>query len=108
MLYFYKGIETKSMLFGKLIKDLRLKKGVSIKKLAPILGLNYTYISKIENSRVSPSPEVLKKMSNYFGYDSDELLIKAGKIPSDVEEIIKNNPREAVAYLRRKFSARAE
>jgi len=96
------------MVFGKLLKQLRLKKGVSIKKLAPILGLNYTYISKIENSKTTPSEEVVEKISKYFGYDSDDLLIKAGKMPPDVVDILKNNPEKAISYLREKFGEKSK
>jgi transcriptional regulator with XRE-family HTH domain len=91
------------MTFGRLLRKLRTKKGVSIKQLAPALGLNYTYISKLENSKVNPSSEVVEKMSHYFDYDSDELMVAAGKLPKDVENILKNNPQEAVNYLRKKF-----
>jgi transcriptional regulator with XRE-family HTH domain len=91
------------MSFGSLLKKLRLKKGISIKKLAPYLGVNYTYISKLENSKVNPSTRLIKKLSNYFDYDSDELMISAGKLPKDVEQILKNNPKEVINYLRSRF-----
>lgn len=91
------------MEFGKLLKDLRVKKGVSIKKMAKEVGINYTYISKLENSKVHPSSKVVGKFSKYLKYDSDELLISAGKIPKDIEQILINNPRETVKYLRSKF-----
>ena len=91
------------MKFGKLLKNLRVQKGVGIKKMAKEVGLNYTYISKLENSKVYPSSKVLKKFSKYLKYDSDELMISAGKIPKDIEQILMNNPKEAVKYLRSKF-----
>jgi len=69
------------------------------------VGLDYTYISELENSKVNPSPEVVEKISNYFNHDSDELLLSAGKIPKDIKHILRNNPEEAVEYLRRKFGA---
>ena len=89
--------------FSRLLKHLRTKNGVSIKKLAAEVGLNYTYISKLENAKVRPSPEVIDRFSHYFNYSTDELMIAAGKIPKDIEEILKGNPKEAIKYLRRKF-----
>ena len=50
------------MQIGKILRNLRLKKGISIKKLAPELGLDYTYISKLENARVMPSPDVIERV----------------------------------------------
>ena len=91
------------MEFGELLKDLRKKKGVGIKKIAKDVGLDYTYISKLENLKVNPSSKVVKRISDYFNYDSDELMLSAGKIPKDIEEILKSNPRKAVKYLRRRF-----
>jgi len=94
------------MTFGKLLKSLRNEKGVSIKQLAAELGLNYTYISKLENSKVNPSSKVISKFSDYFNYSSDELMLAADKIPKDILEILKNNPQETVIYLRRRFGGR--
>ena len=91
------------MTFGKLLKSLRNEKRVSIKQLAAEVGLNYTYISKLENAKVKPSPEVINRFSHYFNYNKDELMIAAGKIPKDIEEILKGNPKEAIRYLRSKF-----
>jgi len=91
------------MEFSKLLKQLRQNKGVSIKVLAREVELNYTYISKLENSKVNPSSGVIDKFANYFDYDVDELMLAAGKIPEDVKDILRNNPVEAIAYLRRKF-----
>jgi len=89
--------------FSSLLKDLRTKKGVSIKKLATEINLNYTYISKLENAKARPSLKVINKFSHYFNYNSDELSIAAGKIPEDVEKILKSNPKETIKYLRSKF-----
>ena len=91
------------MSFGTVLKKLRTKKGISIKKMAPEVELDYTYISKMENSKALPSQKVVEKLSEYFQYDSDELTMMAGKIPEDIEHILKNNPKEAIEYLRRKF-----
>lgn len=89
--------------FSSLLKDLRTKKGVSIKKLAAEIDLNYTYISKLENAKARPSLKVINKFSHYFNYNSDELAIAAGRIPEDVEKILKSNPKETIKYLRSKF-----
>ena len=93
------------MEFSGLIKYLRTKKKVSIKKLAVELGVDYTYISKLENAKVNPSSKVVEKFSEYFNYSSDELMVAAGKIPKDIEEILKNNPKKAIDFLRRKFTS---
>ena len=67
--------------FGSLLKVLREKTGLSIKRLAPELHVSYTYLSKLENNKVNPSEELVGRMSHYFSYSKEELLLAANKIP---------------------------
>ena len=91
--------------FGSLLKILREKSGLSIKRLAPELDVNYTYLSKLENNKVSPSEELVERVSHYFSYNKEELLLAANKIPEDVLRILRENPTEAIAFLRKEFAA---
>lgn len=77
------------MTFGKYLRSLRVTKGVSQKKLAEEGGIDFTYLSKIENDRMPPpSEEVLKKMAAFLGEDENTLILKARKIPSQIKEMI--------------------
>ncbi|MDA2909724.1 helix-turn-helix domain-containing protein [Nitrospiraceae bacterium AH_259_D15_M11_P09] len=89
--------------FGSLLKTLREKQGLSIKRLAPELNVDYTYLSKLENNRVNPSEKLVERVSNYFNYNKEELLLAANKIPEDVLQILRENPAEAIAFLREQF-----
>lgn len=89
--------------FGKTFRKLREENGFSIKKLAGSLQVNYTYLSKIENSKSIPSDEFINKIAEIFNVDAEELKVQAGKIPEDVKQIIKDNPKEVIKYLRGKF-----
>jgi transcriptional regulator with XRE-family HTH domain len=91
------------MTFGQLLRQLRIKSGLGIKRLAPELGVNYTYLSKLENNEVGPSEEMVGKVARYFNYDRDRLLLTAGKIPPEILEILRNNPDEAIGFLRERF-----
>jgi len=77
---------------------------MGLKRLAPDLGVSYTYLSKIENNRVVPSTDVVNRAARYFDEDSDELLILADQIPEDVRRILRERPREALGFLRERFS----
>lgn len=46
--------------FGQTIKDLRLTSGFTLKDLAKKLDKHWTYLSKIENDKKRPTPELLK------------------------------------------------
>jgi len=89
--------------FGEKLRNLRKKRGEGIKVLAKSLNVNYTYLSKIENNKATPSEEFIEKIAQVFNYDGEELKIMAGKIPEDVSRILRENPREAIAHLRSLF-----
>jgi transcriptional regulator with XRE-family HTH domain len=89
--------------FGDTVRHLREKKGYSIKNLAGPLDVNYTYLSKIENNKSIPSEEFIEKIAHIFNCDPEELKARAGKIPEDIKKILRENPRNAIDYLRRQF-----
>jgi transcriptional regulator with XRE-family HTH domain len=67
------------------------------------LRVNYTYLSKLENETISPSEDLVDRVSEYFGFDRDALLLSAGKVPEDILRILRDHPDDAVAFLRRQF-----
>jgi len=92
------------MTFGSLVRKLRYTQGIGIKKLASELDVDYTYVSRIENDKVIPSEQVIDRMARYFRYNKDELMLSADKIPDDIRQILRENPEEALGYLRQRFS----
>jgi transcriptional regulator with XRE-family HTH domain len=62
--------------------------------LADIVGIDVTYLSKIENGRMAPpSAEAIRRMAEALaGPDDpaleDELLVLAKRVPEDVERIV--------------------
>src|SRR5260370_41924293 len=91
------------MEFGQLLRRLRSDKGVGIKRLAPDLGVTYSYLSKLGSGDVGPSEAFVGRVSTYFHYDRNELLIAAGKVPNGVLEILRSHPQDAVRFLRERF-----
>jgi len=91
------------MAFGELLRKLRRTTGLGIKRLAPDLGVNYTYLSKLENNQTSPSEQLVGRVADYFGYDRNQLLLSAGKVPPEILEILRKNPDDAIDLLRRHF-----
>ena len=96
------------MPFPDRLRELRRAARLSQRALAEQVGIDFTYLSKIENGRVEPPSEgvlqrIAKEMADKLGRDetelSDELITLAGKIPSDLAETLSRNP-EVVRLLR--------
>lgn len=91
--------------FGDILRGLRTRSGVGIKRLAPELGVSYSYLSKLENNQIRPSEELVQRVASYFGYDQDRLLLAAEKVPPDILRILQENPDDAIDFLRKQFGA---
>lgn len=80
--------------FGQYLKKIRLEHNISQRELADNIGVDYTYLSKIENGKLEPPAEdTIKKIADFLGEDSDKLILLANKIPSDYKEVLKSDPK---------------
>jgi len=85
--------------FGTKLRELRTNAGMSLRELAGKINVDFTYLSKIETGALPPpSEKVIRQLAEALNADRDELLTLAGKIPSDIAEILKN--RETLEHLR--------
>ena len=79
------------MEFGQKLKELRLEKRLSQRGLAEKVGKDFTYLSKIENGKMSPpSRETIIRIAKELETDAeklDDLLILAKKKPRAGETI---------------------
>ncbi len=86
--------------FGQLLKDLRRSKSVSQRDLAVKVGVDFTYISKIENDRLPPpSAQTIEKISDVLGVPHEILLSHSGKVSEDIKAMITASP-EVVQFLK--------
>jgi transcriptional regulator with XRE-family HTH domain len=77
--------------FGERLRNWRKRKGLSQRALAREAGIDFTYISKVENDTPgfgSLSEEALTRMAQALDVDADEMITRAGKVPSDVQRIL--------------------
>ena len=88
--------------FGEVLRQMREKKGISLRKFAVKIGITPTYLSKIERLEITkaPSEEVIRLAAVELESDFDELMILAGRIPAELPDIISQRPREMAALLR--------
>lgn len=74
---------TKNMEFAKYMKSLREKKGLSALEVQVGCGVSQPYLSKIEKGYAIPSPQILKKLANFYNVPYHHLMVKAGYIEPD-------------------------
>lgn len=84
------------MTFGQKLRKLRQAKKLSQKRLAAEVGINYTYLSKIESEKLDfapyPSEDLIRRLAAALEADEDELLLLAKKIPADIRERVIARP----------------
>ncbi|MGH3848272.1 MAG: helix-turn-helix domain-containing protein [Pseudonocardiaceae bacterium] len=79
--------------FGRRIQQLRRDRGLTQRQLAAVVGLDFTYLSKLENNRGEPpGEETVRKLAKVLvepGEDvvalTEELLAQAGKVPAEIK-----------------------
>jgi HTH-type transcriptional regulator, competence development regulator len=97
---FYRCALVMAMTFGERLRQLRLERRMNQRTLAAHVGINFTYLSKIENERMEPpSAETIVKLAQALGANPDELLLLAHKVPQDLTPVITQSPQWP-AFLR--------
>jgi transcriptional regulator with XRE-family HTH domain len=87
------------MTFGQFIRDRRERlretdSRFSVRQVARRIGVEPAYLSKIEREEVAPpSEEKIRALARELDEDVDLLLAMAGKVSSDLLEIIRKRPR---------------
>jgi HTH-type transcriptional regulator, competence development regulator len=75
--------------FGEALRDLRRSKNVSQRDLADKVGVDFSYISKVENGRLPPpAADTIEKICAVLEVSSGELLSLSGKVPTQVKEML--------------------
>lgn len=94
------------MNLGNILRNERKRHKLSIKELASIIGVDYTYVSKIESNKAIPSEDLIYKLCDLYKLDNEEMLIRTGRIHQDIKKLISEYPYEACNLLKPKLSNR--
>lgn len=74
--------------FGKRIRELRQAKNLGQRALAGMVGVSFTYLSRIENENLDfgpyPSEDLICRLAEALDADRDELLVLAKKVPEKI------------------------
>lgn len=86
--------------FGQALKEIRRSRDVTQRELALAVGVDFSYISKIENDRMPPpAADTIVKICEVLRVPPDDLLAMTGKMPTPIKEAISDKPA-AQQFLR--------
>jgi transcriptional regulator with XRE-family HTH domain len=86
--------------FGKTLRELRRSAGVSQRELASRVGVDFSYISKVENGRIPPpAADTIVRICEVLGVDPDQSLAATGKMPTQIKEMLGGNS-SALRFMR--------
>ena len=87
--------------FGATVRREREKMDIGLREMAKKIKVSPTYLSKFERDEFPPPAEdKVLAIAKILGRDPDELLALAGKVSSDLTEIIRQHPRAMASFLR--------
>ena len=89
--------------FGAFIRREReaLDPKIGLREMAKKIGVSPTYLSKVERDEFPPPAEdKVIAIAKILDLDVDVLLARAGKVSSDLTQIIREHPREMASVLR--------
>ena|ERR1043166_3645535 len=86
---------------GRHIRRLRRELGLTQRELSDAAGIDFTYLSKIENERLgySPSVKTIRALALALSVDELELMRLGGKMPSALGSIAASE--EALQFFRK-------
>jgi len=85
---------------GEFIRQQRILAGLTQRQLGQLVGTSFTHISKVEASREVPSADLLRAIAGALEGDVDEFLLRAGRVPRDVTEVVVEKSDLAPRFLR--------
>src|SRR6266852_9272795 len=90
-----------AMTLGERIRQLRQQRGLTQRRLAEETGVDFSYLSKIENERLehTPSIKMLQDLARVLEVDELELMDLANKVPQGFEAIARD--KDATRFFRR-------
>ncbi|MEP6672784.1 MAG: helix-turn-helix transcriptional regulator [Chthoniobacter sp.] len=92
--------------FGEFLRDRRLTRArsdrrFSLRQVATRIGIEPSYLSKIERGeQPPPGEETICRLADELEADRDALLALAGKVSGDLLEIIRHRPALVAELLR--------
>ena len=86
------------MTFGERVRALRTGHSLTLRETASRVGIDFTYLSKIENGKIDrsdyPSEKLIRRLAEVLDGDTDELLLLAEKVPDSIRRRVIDRPND--------------
>ena len=86
------------MTFGERVRALRTGHRLTLRETASRVGIDFTYLSKIENGKLDrsdyPSEKLIRRLAEVLDGDTDELLLLAEKVPDSIRRRVIDRPND--------------
>lgn len=87
--------------FGGQLRSARERAGLGVRELARRVGMDPTYLSKVERGEnPPPSAEIIEALAVELNHPPDALLDLGGKVPTDLQEIAEKLPTATANLVR--------
>lgn len=86
---------------GRLLRDRRQEKGMTLTSLAGALGITKSYLSMLESGQRHPTDEQFEALAIALEVPADVLRVAAGRLPPDVASAVPGKVDAIVSAIRR-------
>lgn len=96
--------KTNDNTFGIYIRNLRIKNNLTLAQVSKMLNVSINYISQMERGERKATEQFISEFSKLYQVNEDLLFRKAGRIPIDVMEELRDNItlQRAIAFIKRR------
>jgi transcriptional regulator with XRE-family HTH domain len=95
------GTRERDVLFGRTLQVLRLGRRLSIRRLAALVGVSPSYISRIERGEFPPpATPAITRLSRVLDVERELLLTLSDRVPDDVLDVVRQRSRLVARLLR--------
>lgn len=90
---------------SELLRELREERGASLRGAARDLGVDPSYLSRLERGEKPASPELLRRAAEYYEVPEEGLALAEGKLPTDVIDILRAHP-DLIERIRSEYGSK--
>ncbi len=89
---------------AKLLRELRVARGQSLRAAARQLRVDPSYLSRLERGEKTASPDLQRRAAKYYDVPPELLGLAEGRVPPDIVGILQEHP-DLLEKLRAEYAS---